>query len=102
MPAPPPLRPLLPLAKRLNRNALVVSAVILGMTVLTAVVVVRPSREARPERSAEPALDAAPPVPSQPSFLDQPVRPTTPPATAVTGRASAGERAAATRQSVDE
>ncbi len=45
MAGPAPLRPLLPLAKRLNQNALVVGAVVLGMTVLTAIVVY-PRREA--------------------------------------------------------
>ena len=74
MPAPPPLRPLLPLAKRLNRNALIVSAVIMGMTVLTAVVVVHPSREAHQHPSPQPAVDEAPSTPSRPTFLEEPVR----------------------------
>lgn len=72
------LRPLPPLAKRLNRNALTVGAVIMGMTVLTAVVVVRPSRE--PQEKASAATDESPPVPSRPAFLDEPVRaPSVPP-----------------------
>jgi len=74
MPAPPPLRPLLPLAKRLNRNALIVSAVIMGMTVLTAVVVVHPTREAQQQPSPQPGVDDAPSTPSRPTFLDEPVR----------------------------
>ncbi len=74
MPAPPPLRPLLPLAKRLNRNALIVSAVIMGMTVLTAVVVVHPTREAQQHPSPQPGVDDAPSTPSRPTFLDEPVR----------------------------
>ena len=74
MPAPPPLRPLLPLAKRLNRNALIVSAVIMGMTVLTAVVVVHPTREAQQRPSPQPGVDDAPSAPSRPTFLDEPVR----------------------------
>src|SRR3989442_2316796 len=74
MPAPPPLRPLLPLAKRLNRNALIVSAVIMGMTVLTAVVVVHPTREAQQHPSPQPGGDDAPSAPSRPTFLDEPVR----------------------------
>src|SRR3989442_4789781 len=74
MPAPPPLRPLLPLAKRLNRNALIVSAVIMGMTVLTAVVVVHPTREAQRHPSPPPRGDDAPSTPSRPTFLDEPVR----------------------------
>src|SRR5260370_29342519 len=69
-----PLRPPLPLAKRLNRNALTVAAVLMGITVLTAVVLVRPSREARETRAADPAIDAVGLVPSRPAFLDEPVR----------------------------
>jgi hypothetical protein len=72
MAGPAPLRPLLPLAKRLNQNALVVGAVVLGMTVLTAIVVY-PRREA-PHAQIPAASDAAPPVPSRPTFLDQPAR----------------------------
>jgi type IV secretion system protein TrbI len=68
-----PLRPLPPLAKRLNRNALTVAAVIMGMTVLTAVVVVRPSREAQ-EEPPPPGVEEASAVPSRPAFLDEPVR----------------------------
>src|SRR2546425_9519319 len=74
MPAPPPLRPLLPLAKRLNRNALIVSAVIMGMTVLTAVVLVHPTREAQQHPPPQPGVDDAPSAPSRPPFLDEPVR----------------------------
>jgi type IV secretion system protein TrbI len=69
-----PLRPLPPLAKRLNRNALTVAAVLMGMTVLTAIVVVRPSHDT-PERPSTPAaVDEASPAPSRPAFLDEPVR----------------------------
>ena len=70
MPATPQLRPPPPLAKRLNRNALTVAAVLMGMTVLTAVVVVRPSRDPQEKRSAPATVDEAPPVPSRPAFLD--------------------------------
>lgn len=70
----PPLRPLPPLAKRLNRNALTVGAVIMGMTVLTAVVVVYPSGGLQEKRSVPAAMDEATPVPSRPAFLDEPVR----------------------------
>lgn len=73
MGARPPLKPEPPLAKRLNRNALTVAAVIMGMTVLTAVVVVRPSGEARGKSSAELGVDEGSTVPSRPSFLDEPV-----------------------------
>ena len=94
-----PLRPLPPLAKRLNRNALTVAAVLMGMTVLTAVVVVRPSHDT-PERPSTPAaVEEAPAAPSRPAFLDEPVRgspthPDTAPGVPVvpsgTGRARAG------------
>jgi type IV secretory pathway VirB10-like protein len=70
----PQLRPLPPLAKRLNRNALTVAAVLMGMTVLTAIVVVRPSHDT-PERPSTPAaVEEASPAPSRPAFLDEPVR----------------------------
>ena len=79
------LRPLPPLAKRLNRNALTVAAVLMGMTVLTAIVVVRPSHET-PERSSTPAaVDEASPPPSRPAFLDEPVRASPTRADTVTG-----------------
>src|SRR6266571_3100362 len=100
MAAPPPLHPLLPLAKRLNRNALIVSAVILGMTVLTAVVVVHSGSETLPRPSAPPAVDDAAAAPSRPTFLDQPVRvpAAPPPDTAVIGaRAPSGGRETARR-----
>src|SRR5437016_3630767 len=74
MASTPGLRPLPPLAKRLNRNALTVAAVLMGMTVLTAVVVVRPSRGPEEKPAAASAGDEAPPVPSRPAFLDEPVR----------------------------
>lgn len=70
----PTLRPAPPITKRLNRNALTVAAVVMGMTVLTAVVVVTPSREAKQSGSAPAAADEVPPAPSRPAFLDQPVR----------------------------
>ena len=70
----PQLRPPPPLAKRLNRNALTVAAVLMGMTVLTAVVVVRPSRDPQEKPSAAATVEEAPPVPSRPAFLDEPVR----------------------------
>ena len=73
MPPSPQLRPPPPLAKRLNRNALTVAAVLMGMTVLTAVVVVRPTRDPQ-EKPAAPATVDETPVPSRPAFLDEPVR----------------------------
>src|SRR5437879_4106703 len=46
----------------------------MGMTVLTAVVVVRPSRGPEEKPAAASAGDEAPPLPSRPAFLDEPVR----------------------------
>ena len=60
---PPP-----PLAKRLNRNALTVAAVIMGMTVIACLVVVRgDSRAATPRELADPTLSE----PTSPTFLDR-------------------------------
>lgn len=73
-PTLPSLRPSPPIAKRLNRNALTVAAVVMGMTVLTAVVVVSPSGDAKQSGSAPTTTDETPPVPLRPAFLDQPVR----------------------------
>lgn len=72
-PGAPPLRPSPPLAKRLNRNALTVAAVIMGMTVLTAVVVLNPGEEQEKSGTERPNVDEEPPVPSRPTFLDEPV-----------------------------
>ena len=69
-----PLRPAPPIAKRLNRNALTVAAVIMGMTVLTAIVLLKPSEKGSIGSAARPATDEAPPPPSRPVFLDEPVR----------------------------
>lgn len=68
-----PLRPMPPLAKRLNRNALTVAAVIMGMTVLTAVVLLNPGRDTDRSRPAQRGVVEEPPVPSRPTFLDEPV-----------------------------
>lgn len=67
----PGLRPPLPLAKRLNRNALTVAAVLMGITVLTAVVVLTPGRERGtiPETSG-----VVPGGPSRPTFLEEPAQ----------------------------
>src|SRR5438552_3325243 len=46
----------------------------MGMTVLTAVVVVRPSRGPEEKPAAASAGDEVPPLPSRPAFLDEPVR----------------------------
>ena len=69
----PGLRPQPPLAKRLNRNALTVAAVIMGMTVLTAVVVLSPGRKADTGQTGA-AGGGFPGAPSQPTFLDAPAR----------------------------
>lgn len=82
-------RPGPPIAKRLNRNALTVAAVVMGMTVLTAIVVVSPSKEPS-QPGATTAADEAPPVPPRPSFLDQPARLPSPPAASVPEVPAAG------------
>ena len=69
-----PLRPLPPLAKRLNRNALTVAAVIMGMTVLTAIVVLNPGADEKNTGAPPVSADEAPPVPPRPAFLDEPAR----------------------------
>ena len=66
------LRPPLPVAKRLNRNALTVAAVLMGMTVLTAVIVLDPRADKSGERARAP--DEGPVSTSEPTFLDEPVR----------------------------
>lgn len=62
-----------PLAKRLNRNALTVAAVLMGMTVLTSVVVLNTGNRAGSASAApiEPVTPAA--TPPTPAFLDRPV-----------------------------
>lgn len=72
---PVPFRPTPPLAKRLNRNALTVAAALAGVTVITVLVVTRPTRSGTndgPPSSGE----ASAPVPARPAFLDQPPKPT--------------------------
>ena len=71
---PVPLRPTPPLAKRLNRNALTVAAALAGITVITVLVVTRPSRSG-PSDAAPPSGEAPAPVPAHPAFLDQPPKP---------------------------
>ena len=66
-----------PLAKRLNRNALTVAAVIMGMTVIACLVVLRgDSRAASAHGATDPTLSE----PTSPTFLDRPARSTTTPA----------------------
>jgi type IV secretory pathway VirB10-like protein len=73
--APVPLRPTPPLAKRLNRNALTVAAALAGITVITVLVVTRPTRNG-PTDGGPPSGVAPAPVPARPAFLDQPPKPT--------------------------
>jgi len=75
LPLPPtaPLRPPPPLAKRLNRNALTVAAALAAVTVLTVLIVTRPSRDPGMQRQS-PGAAATAPMPARPAFLDQPPR----------------------------
>ena len=61
-PAPPPL------AKRLNRNALTVAGVIMGMTVIACLVVLRGEPQTARRSSTDPTLAES----SSPTFLDRP------------------------------
>jgi len=65
------LHPREPLATRLNRNALLVAAAVLGVTILVAIVLLEPTKPAAPNTGATPT---EPPVPAQATFLDQPPR----------------------------
>jgi len=69
----PPLRPAPPLAKRLNRNALTVAAVVMGMTVLTAIVLLNPGKESQVSRAASANAETVPQIPARPAFLDEPL-----------------------------
>ncbi len=72
-PRPPVRPPAPPLAKRLNRNALTVAAVLMGMTVLTSVVVLNTGNHGGSASAApvEPVTPVA--TPPTPTFLDRPV-----------------------------
>ncbi len=87
-----PLRPAPPLAKRLNRNALTVAAALAGFTVITVLVVTRPTRSGGSGASLT-APSQAPPVPARPAFLDAPPRPL-PMSPLDTGRGEIGARQA--------
>lgn len=69
-----PLRPPLPIAKRLNRNALTLAAVVMGMTVLTVLVVLNPTKGSTLDRAPAPIATDGSVVPARPAFLDEPVR----------------------------
>lgn len=86
-PAASPLPPPQPVAKRLNRNALTVAAVIMGMTVIACLVVLRddPRPTATTHAAADPTLSDV----TAPSFLDRPVRIDRGPAPIGTGSATA-------------
>ena len=86
-PPAPVLPPKPPLAKRLNRNALTVAAVLMGMTVLTSIVVLNTGNSA----GATPAAPVTPVAPPPtPTFLDRPVPGAGPgPASGETGQAEA-------------
>ena len=83
-PPPPVLPPKPPLAKRLNRNALTVAAVLMGMTVLTSIVVLNTGNST----GAAPAAPVTPTIPPPtPTFLDRPVPGASPaPVSDMTGR----------------
>lgn len=67
------IHPREPLATRLNRNALLVAATVLGVTILVAIVLLEPTKPPTPNPGATPT---EPPVPAQATFLDQPPRST--------------------------
>lgn len=62
-----------PLAKRLNRNALTVAAILMGMTVIASLVVMNGDSEAATQSSPAAAEQLAPEA-TAPIFLDEPVR----------------------------
>jgi type IV secretion system protein TrbI len=80
-----PLRPLPPLAKRLNRNALTVAAVIMGMTVLTAIVLLNPGKESKVSGATSANAENVPEIPARPAFLDEPLPRSLPAATTDSG-----------------
>lgn len=69
-----PLRPPLPTAKRLNRNALLVVALVLGLTTIVVIVTMRPEN-----RAASKSEEVTTPRSGTPDFLRTPVKtPSTP------------------------
>ncbi len=76
--AGPELHPVPPIAKRLNRNALTVAAVIMGMTVLTAIVVLNPRKDSKATYTASASAEDFLHAPSRPAFLDEPLRQSVP------------------------
>jgi type IV secretion system protein VirB10 len=88
--APPLGPPSPPLAKRLNRNALTVAAVIMGMTVIVSLVVFNSSSRDAVQRNA--ASDPSVLEPTAPTFLERPVSATN---SSIAGQTVAGQSAAA-------
>ncbi len=74
------VRPATPLAMRVNRNVLIVAAVLMAMTVVTALVLLNPQGAKNGNaQSREETVTPAPGGPSTPSFLEQPpIRAATP------------------------
>ena len=68
---PAPERPPLPRPERLNRNALTIAAVTMGVLVIAAVILVPPSR---PRAASEEPVQRPSPDATHPTFLDQPIR----------------------------
>ncbi|HXC24418.1 MAG TPA: TrbI/VirB10 family protein, partial [Gemmatimonadaceae bacterium] len=81
-----PLRAEPPTAKRLNRNALIVVALVLGLTAMVVVITMRPSVSV--PVATGPAADTKAPTQAPPTFLDRPV------ATPATRDSERGEHAA--------
>ena len=67
-------RPPIPVAKRLNRNALTVAAVLAGVTVLTVIGVTKPSPAGSGLSVVAGDANPGAAVPAHPAFLDQPPR----------------------------
>lgn len=67
-----PLRPPLPIAMRVNRNVLIIAAVIMAATVVTAIVTMNPNRGHAVDRADVTTTNTTTPHPSAPNFLDHP------------------------------
>lgn len=86
------LRPVPPLAKRLNRNALTVAAVIMGMTVLTAIVLLNPGKQSKESRATSVNAENLPQTPARPVFLDAPPPRSSPTAAATDSSSPTSQR----------
>lgn len=67
-----PLRPALPLATRVNRNVLIVAAVIMAAIVITAIVTMNPGHTRGADQPDVTATGSTTPHPAAPGFLDRP------------------------------